>query len=482
MWAAAIGIAALGSWIMYDANPGLNWGLWTAAAAACLIIFVRSRNRLPVVAIGAIAIVIAFGATVTADPFMNALACLGVILFLALAMLLSADPRIDRIDARFAIPAPVVAFAFALAESARRATHALHVVKSDRARSVLRGVAVSLPVLVVFAILLASADPAFARMREAVKEILENWDFLPRTIFFLALLVIVLGAYGFAARAEPPSAMAERQEEPPRRWLGSMERLILQSSVALLLWIFIAFQVSYLFGTSPGSTASGMTFAEYARRGFAELTVVATATVLLVLFCERFAEAGERRGLLRALTLALIVAVFLILGSAFHRVSLYEEAYGFTTARLYAQAYMIVLALALIALAVEVQGVVQPSRLFRRTAAAATLAFIVLLYWNHEAWIAERNIDRLAATGRLDIIYLTRDLSPNAVPAIVRRIRTLPEPTRTELRNALVLRYRQRRALRDDRWFEFNAGRSAAVRALASIGVTLDYTPPPAGP
>lgn len=141
---------------------------------------------------------------------------------------------------------------------------------------------------------------------------------------------------------------------------------------------------------------------------------------------------------------------------------------------------MLVVAVALVALAFEVHGDLQPSRLFRRTAAAATLAFIVLIYWNHEAWIANRNIDRLATTGRLDIVYLTRDLSMNAAPAVVERLQTLPEPARTELRNALELRYRGKRRLLEGRWFEWNVRRSAAASALTRAGVSLDYKAPSA--
>lgn len=476
--ATAIAVAALGTWIMYAAKPGLNWGVWTTVAAVSLVAFVRRHDRLPVIAACLTAAIIAFGATVTADPFLYGLICLAVILFLAIAMLLSIDPRIERITPRFAIPAPIFAFAFALAESARRATRALHVVRSSRARSVLRGIAITLPIVVVFALLLSSADPLFAELRDTLDRILSTWEFLPRTVFFLAMLAIVLGAYGFADREEPPPPQFETASTPPSRWLGSTERVILQSSVAALFWIFIAIQVTYLFGTSPRVTGSGMTFAEYARRGFAELTIVASASVFLILFCERFGEPAERRGLLRSVTLALIAGILFLLASAFHRVSLYEQAYGFTTSRLYAQAYMIVVAVALIALVVEVQGEIQPSRLFRRTGAAATMAFIVLIYWNHEAWIANRNIDRLPTAGRLDTVYLTRDLSANAVPTLVERLRTLPEPMRSELSNALAYRYTGRRSLRDDRWFEWNAGRSAAVRALSSIGISVDYKRP----
>lgn len=212
-----------------------------------------------------------------------------------------------------------------------------------------------------------------------------------------------------------------------------------------------------------------MTFAEYARRGFAELTIVATATALLILVSERFGNTDQRGGQIRIATIAVLVAVLFLLGSAFNRVLLYEEAYGFTTARLYAQVYMLLVGFALIALGWEMRGELDASRLFRRVFTTATLAFIVLIYWNHHAWIANRNIDRLASTGKLDTAYLARDLGVDAVPALVKRLPTIPEPFRSDLQHTLLTRYEKRPRMFSGPWYEWNLRRSAAGDALKTL-------------
>ncbi len=467
LWLAASAVAALGTWIMFDALPGINWGLWTLAAATGLQLFVDQRNRSVTLLLSGIAVIIAFGASITADPFMNALTCLGVIVFLAMTMLLSTDAPFNRITAVFTVPAPIIAFTYAMVEAVRRAVQALHVVRSNRTQSVLRGIAITIPVVVVFALLLSSADPVFAGFRDSIEQILQTLNFLPRTIFFVALLALVIGTYGFAAAEQQPILPLSGPAEH-KRWLGTTEQLILLSSVTLLFWTFLAIQLSYFFGNSANVAKSGMTLAEYARRGFGELTVVATASVLLILFCNHFATRDGRRRQIAAITVALIIAVLFLLGSALHRVSLYEEAYGFTTARLYAQAYMLVTAVALIALALEVRTEIDSGRLFRRAGAAATLAFIVLIYWNHQAWIARHNIDLQRVNGRLDSSYLTRDLSIDAVTAVLARLETLPEPQRSVLRNALLTRYRGKPGLFRYRWYEWNRARSAARSAMNS--------------
>ncbi|HEX2721412.1 MAG TPA: DUF4173 domain-containing protein [Gemmatimonadaceae bacterium] len=485
LWTAALAIAALGTWVLFDSLPGINWLIWTASAAACLLLFPRLENRMsrPLLTVAGMAILISGGAVGTADPFIGFLMFIGIIGFLALEMLLSPNPVWQRVSAAFTITAPIVAFGNALVESIRRAIEALHLVRSPRARSIVGGIAITLPVVIIFGLLLASADPLFARWRDAIDRLISSWDFLPRTVFFIALLSIVLGAYGFALKGrESSDLLPARADEPAQRWIGATERLILISSVAALLWVFLLVQLTYLFGNLPEVTGSGVTFADYARRGFAELSIVASASAVLILLSERFGKRGDRDMLLRAVTMALVVAVLFLLGSAFHRVSLYEQAYGFTTARLYAQAYMIVVAICLLLLGIEIRRDIDTRRLFRRAGAVATLAFLVLVYWNHEAWIAARNIDRFTTTGKLDVSYLVRDLSPNAIPVIVERIPSLPAPVWNEVHAALLRTYGGGRRPLEGSWYEWNLARSRARAALDKAGIPHRRLPAPATP
>jgi len=466
LWATAAAVAGFGNWMLYDALPGINWVLWTGAAVAGLLGFSRPRGdpqRSVRFMVGA-PIVIAGAAAVTASPPLWALICLAIVFFLAMQMLLAAGLSPRAITARFAATAPLVAFRHAAVQAMRRGVEATHLIRSSRARAWVRGLAITLPVLVGFALLLAGADPVFAAWRDAVRDLIASWEFVPRIVFFMALLVVVLGAYGYAS-IEPGSSPA-REGKAPGRWLGSTERFILLAGVAALFWLFLAVQLGYLFGNLPRIPASGMTFAEYARRGFGELSVVASASALLIVVSERYGNDDGRERTLRLLTFAVIAAVLLLLGSALRRVWLYEAAYGFTTARLYAQVYMCAVAAGLAMLSLEVAGDFDAGRLFRRAAAAATVLFIALIYWNHEAWIASRNIDRFASTGKLDVAYLTRELSPDAIPAIAERLPSLPDPMRSDIRRAVREQYARRGENRQRTWFEWNLASSRARQAL----------------
>jgi len=471
LWAAAAAVAGLGTWLLYDALPGINWLIWTGAAAAGLLacFWPRGLPSRAVLVTGGAAVVIAGAAAITASPPLRALICLTIVFALAMQMLLTARPSPRSITTLFAATAPLVAIWFAAVQTLRRAVAATHLIQSPRARAWVRGLAITLPVLVVFALLLAGADPVFAAARDAIGDLFASWEFVPRIVFFIALLVVVLGAYGYASMESEGSPVLEGKA--PERWLGSTERVMLFAGIATLLWVFLALQFGYLFGNLPLVPASGMTFAEYARRGFGELSIVASASALLIVISERYGKddgVGSRLKAhgLRPLTFAVIGAVLLLLGSAFRRVWLYEVAYGFTTARLYAQVYMCAVGVALVMLSIEVAGGFDAGRLFRRAVAAAAILFIALIYWNHSAWIATRNIDRFASTGMLDVAYLTGELLPDAIPAIAERLPSLPEPTRSEIRLAVQEWHGKHGEKRPRAWFEWNLASSRARQAL----------------
>ena len=75
---------------------------------------------------------------------------------------------------------------------------------------------------------------------------------------------------------------------------------------------------------------AGLTYAEYARSGFAQLLAVAALTFAVIAAARRWAAAAAAAALLAALCVLTLV----VLASALKRLGLYEETYGFTRLRL----------------------------------------------------------------------------------------------------------------------------------------------------
>ena len=124
--------------------------------------------------------------------------------------------------------------------------------------------------------------------------------------------------------------------------------------VDLVFAVFVAAQAAVLFGGHDYvQRTTGLTYAEYVHQGFGQLTVATLLMFLVVWAASRRAgtEPGDvlwlriSLGLLCALTLVVVV-------SALHRMQLYQEAYGFTQARLVVDVFegwlgVVVLAVAL---------------------------------------------------------------------------------------------------------------------------------------
>jgi len=293
--------------------------------------------------------------------------------------------------------------------------------KPNQVWPAVRGVLIAIPVVIIFASLLSSADLIFAARVDRFVELfrLEKLpEYIFRLIYILIIAYVLAGVYLHAARKSKDNALIglEKPLVPP--FLGFTEAGIVLGSVVALFAAFVVIQVQYFFGGEANITAAGYTYAEYARRGFGELVVVAFFSLLLFLGLSAITrrETARQRNLFAALGVALTLLVGVILLSAYNRLVLYEAAYGFSRLRTYTHVFLIWLGALLVA--VVLLELFKRQRLFPFAALMAALGFgISLGLLNVDAFIAERNIQRGLAGYDLDAGYLAT-LSTDAVPVM----------------------------------------------------------------
>jgi two-component system, OmpR family, sensor histidine kinase BaeS len=470
-------IAILGAALLFDAAPGINWVI--CAFAACLWGFaVAAPERRPaVMTVLALAVVVAGGAAVTADGMFQFFIAVVTIGLLAVALRLLRVEE-SEIGAAEIASAPVVELCRTAPQAARTFAEAARGVGNAGSVPVVRGLALALPVVFVFAWLLSGADPLLAQAATAIGQAFDSWSLLPRLVFGLVMGVMLVGA--FALGAYPPAAYppaAATSVARGGRLIGRTERTVVMSGVVLLFAAFLALQLISALGVTPPG-AGTMSYAEYAHRGFIELTVVATLCVLLVVTLYRKAAGEtERVGWLPFLV---IDEVGLLVTLAYHRIVVYENAFGYTALRLYVRVYTVCVAVGLILLACELRAGLDERRVARRAALVAVAALIALSYGNPEGWVVGRNMARYAATKTVDLDYLTT-LSPNAMPEIVRQSAALTPFCRTLLLGNIWIRQRPERA----HWFEWNLRRVEGRAAIQSAGIapwatSAEYLPSPA--
>jgi hypothetical protein len=483
LWTLAAVAGALGAVVLYDAQPGINWGLWTIVTLAGLLVYRRpDRQTVRTVALPiGFAVVLANGASVTTTEILLAAIVAIVASLMALAVLLANEHRTSLdygpVDI---ITAPIRAFVSTARGAISSVFLTVESIGSARERPALRGALIAAPVVFVLALLFADADPLLARGRDAVYGMFSDWSGLPRVVFGLLLALFVAGAYA-ATRAMRAASVPSALTPGSAVRVGLTERRIVLSSAAAVSWLFVLLQLSYLFGASPAIAGSGVTFAEYAHRGFGELTVAATIAALLIIAAHDNVRTDDDREARNAITwpaLALLAAIVCILVSAFHRIMLYEGAYGYTTPRVYGQAYMLLALAVLLVLVWHVWRSFDLRALARQimTVALATLTFLV--FWNGDAWVARANLDRYARTGKIDIPYLTRGLSLDAYPTLVQALPNIAQPERAQLATALAKEYVRHHDLRaTPSWYEWNV-RRARARSLVVVNPPANIPPP----
>lgn len=267
-----------------------------------------------------------------------------------------------------------------------------------------RGGAIAAGLLALFVPLLLSADAAFAQL---VGDVLPSGHVdLPFARVCVFLLMLGAGGALLDAGARPPVRVARA----PRISLGRTEWAVPLGALVALLSAFVATQLATLFGGNRRVLeTAGLTYAEYAHSGFAQMAAVAALTLVVIAAAARWARDGG--GLLRALLAALCVLTLVVIASALRRLELYEEAYGFTRLRLTADA--ILLWLGALFLLVLVAGALGRAWLGRAAVAITGAAVLLFALSNPDRRIATRNLEHHSA----DVGYLA-GLGPDALPAL----------------------------------------------------------------
>ncbi len=306
--------------------------------------------------------------------------------------------------------------------------------------SVVRGLMLAVPIVVVFGLLLASADEVFAQYLSQITALFQF-----RGIEALFEQSVVVGFFGWfacgglayavlkrpAARyvqvGDQPAQAIPTEDETPAEpkgkkrafTLNMVESGIVLGSVVGLFGVFVLIQFAYFFGGQSNIALDRFTYAEYARRGFFELIAVSLLTLALMLWLDyvTIRQQGTQQRIFRGLALGIVAFTGVMLWSAHLRLSLYEEAYGYTHLRLYPHVFMGWLAV-LYGFFLLMLFRVRPN-IFSLGVVLCVLGYLgTLNLVNVDYTIMRQNIDRYRAGHELDIGYL-RNVSVDAVPALL---------------------------------------------------------------
>jgi Domain of unknown function (DUF4153) len=329
-------------------------------------------------------------------------------------------------------------------------------------------------------VLFASADLIFRRgMDDLLGFRIDLGDLPARLVFVGAFAWFVGGLLAVAAGGLPALERASLGAAAPMRavtWqrsLGTTEALVVLIGVDLVVGLFVVLQLAYLFGGLDTLAAAGMTYSDYARRGYFELVAAAGLSGGILVALEYLAV---RSRAYLALATILVGLTLVVLASAALRLQLYQNAYGWTELRLYVAVSIIALAATLATLAVFLLSD-RTRWLGHAMAVIGVVSLIGLNVIAPPAFVAERNLQRVIdpslvppdGEATLDADYLAV-LPDDAIPTIVAALPRLPTDDADRLRE--LLRQRREELQRDPALaspFAWNLGRERAKETLQGL-------------
>ncbi|MFC7489840.1 MULTISPECIES: DUF4153 domain-containing protein [unclassified Knoellia] len=330
---------------------------------------------------------------------------------------------------------------------------------------VLRTIAFAAVGLVLFGGLFASGDALFGSWAQSLVPDL-RWDTIIGRIFIFVFVAGVALAGAYLALNPPRIADLDVPRGRPvtHRW----EWLVPLGVVIALFVLFLAAQATAMWGGHEYlRETTGLTYAEYVHQGFGQLTTATFLTLVVVGIATRKAprETASDRLVLKVALVSLCLLTLAVVGSALYRMSLYQEAYGYTVTRVFVDGFELWLGLLIVLM---IAAIVRGSGRWVPRAALLTGALFFLGFglMNPDGWVAQRNIERFEETGKLDTYYLA-GLGPDAIPAMVAGL--------DAKQAACVVTWQLERGQdRDDDLLEWNLGRSRAFAAVKSKDLTVD--------
>lgn len=286
----------------------------------------------------------------------------------------------------------------------------LHITKK-----ILVGLCLAVPIGLVATGLLMSADLKFANLINQLPQWAVHWINQEVVARLLLILFITFGFFGYFKAAEQNgSDLNQAEAKLLIKWDGVVALIVLITLNGVYT-LFSLIQFKYFFG----QTLQGdLTYAIYARRGFAELVIVTVLNLTMLVSVLSFVKLTRSRlwTIIQFMLSLLVGYSGVLLASAYIRLSMYEEAYGFTMLRLLVQAFMIFLTLIFVYTLITIW--LRQLSLVRFYLLSSLIFYGLINLVPLDQIVIENNLNRFEQSGKIDVNYLNRMSSSGVISLI----------------------------------------------------------------
>jgi hypothetical protein len=426
--ALAVGIVALGDWLLYRQEKGISLVLFLAILVAVAFVMRPKGVSRRDAWIGAIFFVVAL------LPLMESVGLISVlfgILGTALAAVVVTGGLSRGWDAiaasmqKLLLTGPFQIFPDMLRAGREARSQGRRWVRIE----VLAGWIVPVLCGAIFIALFASANPLIEQWLSVFDITQQDWEIDGVRLFGWVVLIAIAWPYISMRLCEKPLISRSMVNvnlpriDDGNRFFGSA--IILRSLVLfnLLFAVQTILDAVYLWGGA--SLPEGMSYAAYAHRGAYPLIVTALLAAAFVLVAMRPGGAGEQSPIIRRLVYLWVGQNVLLVISSILRLELYVDVYSLTLLRVAAFIWMLLVAVGLTLIMARIALGRSNGWLVGANVLALALTLYICSFVNFAAVIANHNLsyrhETMPGAVKPDITYI-RKLGPHVIPAVDRYI------------------------------------------------------------
>lgn len=347
----------------------------------------------------------------------------------------------------------------------------------EKVKKVIKALFISLPIILVVLALLMSADEIFQEIFDDVfiniGELLTGEGiikFLSRMSF---ILITFLLCGGLIINLVKSDTLFNGEDEETKKREIKFENLTINMILTILNIIYLIFsfiQISNLFMHTSNNL--NFDYASYARQGFFQLMFVSfiNFVILIIANVNKQEKTKSQKIYNKIMSLLIMVFTIIIIISAFYRMNLYIETYGYTYLRIFVQFILITEILISIPIMIKLLGA--KIDLVKTSIVITCFMYLILNFMNINNFIARENIDKYLENKddiHFDLSYLQK-LGTDAIPQITRLLKVENENIKERAENYLL---GQRNTLKifTMSWQEYNISKKQAIDILNELNL-----------
>lgn len=262
--------------------------------------------------------------------------------------------------------------------------------------NVIKAVFFTMIIAFIVLVLLASADNEFA-------QIFRNIDLLNISDTIARIITIIIVFFYFAGffmnMLDKENGLKDFEEENKEEKESYTIRMIL-TVLNIIYLIFSYTQIKVLF------TEQNIKYSEFARNGFFQLLVVSLINIIMILKAnnKNLRENKKQVRYKKIMCIVMLIFTLIIIISAFARMTLYQQNYGYTRLRILVDFTLITEIILLIpTLIYIIKGKINLSKSYF---VIIVTMYCIVNFANIDGIIAKNNISKYKETGYIDLSYL----------------------------------------------------------------------------